>query len=49
MTAWLEEILCGLDVFMKDSERVEAYLTGLDAECGKMKEEIGMLNAEVDG
>lgn len=45
-----EELEGGLlDVFMKDSERVEAYLTGLDAECGKMKEEIGMLNAEVDG
>ena len=45
-----EELEGGLlDVFMKDSERVEAYLTGLDAECGKMKEEIGVLNAEVDG
>mmetsp|Transcript_30073 Transcript_30073/g.72630 ORF Transcript_30073/g.72630 Transcript_30073/m.72630 type:complete len:697 (-) Transcript_30073:1689-3779(-) len=38
-----------LDEFQKDSEKVESYLTGLDDECGKMREEIAMLNEEVNG
>jgi kinetochore protein NDC80 len=38
-----------LDTFQKDSERVEMYLTGLDYECGKMREDIAALNEEVDG
>lgn len=38
-----------LDEFQRDSEGVEAYLTGLDEECGKMREEIAMLNEEVNG
>ena len=38
-----------LDTFQKDSERVEMYLTGLDHECGKMREDIAALNEEVDG
>ena len=38
-----------LDSFQKDSERVEMYLTGLDDECGRMREEIASLNEEVIG
>ena len=38
-----------LDAFQKDSERVEMFLTGLDYECGKMREEIAALNEEVNG
>ena len=45
-----EELEGGLlDEFMKDSEKVEVYLTGLDGECGTMKEEIAKMNAEVNG
>jgi hypothetical protein len=38
-----------LDTFQEDIERVEMYLTRLDYECGKMREEIAALNDEVDG
>lgn len=38
-----------LDEFQRDSEGVEAYLTGLDEECGQMREEIAVLNEEVNG
>ena len=38
-----------LDTFQKDSERVEVYLTGLDYECEKMRDEIASLNEEVNG
>ncbi|KAL7529569.1 hypothetical protein ACHAXR_003033, partial [Thalassiosira sp. AJA248-18] len=38
-----------LDEFQRDSEGVEAYLTGLDEECGRMREEIAVLNEEVNG
>mmetsp|Transcript_5498 Transcript_5498/g.11975 ORF Transcript_5498/g.11975 Transcript_5498/m.11975 type:complete len:733 (+) Transcript_5498:145-2343(+) len=38
-----------LDELQRDSERVEAYLTGCDDECGRMSEEIELLNREVDG
>ena len=38
-----------LDEFQKDCEKVEAYVTGFDGECGRMAEEIAGLNAEVDG
>ena len=45
-----EELEGGLlDTFQKDSEKVEAYITGLDGECGQMREEIAMLNEEVNG
>jgi kinetochore protein NDC80 len=38
-----------LDTFQKDNERIEVYLTGLDDECGRMREEIASLNQEVNG
>jgi len=38
-----------LDTFQEDIERVEMYLTRLDYECGKMREDIAALNDEVDG
>ena len=38
-----------LDEFQRDCEKVEAYVTGFDGECGRMAEEIEGLNAEVDG
>eukprot|EP00571_Detonula_confervacea_P007692 CAMPEP_0172324148 /NCGR_PEP_ID=MMETSP1058-20130122/50580_1 /TAXON_ID=83371 /ORGANISM="Detonula confervacea, Strain CCMP 353" /LENGTH=703 /DNA_ID=CAMNT_0013040345 /DNA_START=80 /DNA_END=2191 /DNA_ORIENTATION=- len=45
-----EELEGGLlDEFQKDSEKVEAHLTGLDDECGRMREEIAVLNEEVNG
>jgi len=38
-----------LDEFQQDSEKVEAYLTGLDDECGNMREEVALLDDEVNG
>ena len=38
-----------LDTFQKDNERIEVYLTGLDDECGRIREEIASLNQEVNG
>lgn len=38
-----------LDTFQKDNERIEVHLTGLDDECGRMREEIASLNQEVNG
>ena len=38
-----------LDTFQKDIKRVEVYVTGLDDECGRMREEIASLNEEVNG
>lgn len=38
-----------LDTFLKDCEIVEQYVTGLDEECGVMKEDIAALMKEVNG
>jgi len=38
-----------LDEFRKDDEKVEAYLTQCDEDCGRMREEINMLNEGVNG
>jgi kinetochore protein NDC80 len=37
-----------LDTFLRDCERVERYVTGLDEECGKMREDIAVLNEEAN-
>ncbi|KAL3760419.1 hypothetical protein ACHAWU_005954 [Discostella pseudostelligera] len=37
-----------LDTFQRDCERVERYVTGLDEECGNMREDIAVLNEEAN-
>ncbi len=45
-----EELEAGLlDTYLKDCEKVEQCVTGLDEECGKMREEIAIMNEEVHG
>ena len=38
-----------LDMFGEDCEKVEQYVTELDDECGKMKEDIAAMRKEVNG
>ena len=38
-----------LDTYLKDCGKVEQYVTGLDEECSKMREDIAVMNEEVNG
>jgi kinetochore protein NDC80 len=38
-----------LDTYLKDCGKVEQYVTGLDEECSKMREDLAVMNEEVNG